>query len=39
VLDAVAVPMVGAPDIVVTDVDADDAMDVPPELIAVTVNV
>jgi hypothetical protein len=39
VLETVAVPMVGAPDIVVTAVDADDATDVPPELVAVTVNV
>ena len=38
-LDTVAVPMVGAPDIVVTEVDALDATDVPPELVAVTVNV
>ena len=39
ILDTVAVPIVGAPDIVVTDVDALDATDVPPELVAVTVNV
>ena len=39
VLDAVAVPMVGALDTVVTAVDAVDAVDVPPELVAVTVNV
>ena len=38
-LDTVAVPMVGAPDIVDTDVDAPDATDVPPELVAVTVKV
>ena len=38
-LDIVAVPMVGAPDMVVTEVDADDATDVPPELVAVTVKV
>ena len=37
--DTVAVPMVGAPDIVDTDVDAPDATDVPPELVAVTVKV
>ena len=39
VLDTVAVPIVGEPDIVVTAVDALDATDVPPELVAVTVNV
>jgi hypothetical protein len=39
VLDAVAVPMVGALGFVVTAVDALDATDVPPELVAVTVNV
>ena len=39
VLDTVAVPIVGAPDIVVTDVDELDATEVPPELVAVTVNV
>ena len=38
-LDTVAVPIVGAPDFVVTDVDVLDATDVPPELVAVTVNV
>ena len=38
-LDTVAVPIVGEPDMVVTAVDADDATDVPPELVAVTVNV
>ena len=38
-LVAVAVPIVGAPEMVVTDVDALDALDVPPELVAVTVNV
>ena len=39
VLDAVAVPIVGELDTVVTAVDAVDATDVPPELVAVTVNV
>ena len=39
VLETVAVPMVGDPDMVVTAVDADDDADVPPELVAVTVNV
>ena len=38
-LDTVAVPIVGAPDFVVTDVDVLDATDVPPELVAVTVKV
>jgi hypothetical protein len=38
-LETVAVPIVGAPDTVVTADDADDAVDVPPELVAVTVNV
>ena len=38
-LDTVAVPMVGAFGFVVTEVDALDATDVPPELVAVTVNV
>ena len=38
-LVTVAVPMVGAPDTVVTEVDAVDALDVPPEFVAVTVNV
>ena len=38
-LETVAVPMVGALDIVVTEDGADDADDVPPELVAVTVNV
>jgi hypothetical protein len=38
-LTPVAVPMVGAFDIVVIVVDALDATDVPPELVAVTVNV
>ena len=38
-LDTVALPIVGAPDIVVTDDDAFDDADVPPELVAVTVNV
>ena len=37
--DTVALPIVGALDIVVTAVDALDATDVPPELVAVTVNV
>ena len=37
--DAVAVPIVGAFGFVVTDVVALDADDVPPELVAVTVNV
>ena len=31
--------MVGGPDNVATDVDAPDATDVPPELVAVTENV
>jgi hypothetical protein len=39
VLITVAVPMVGALDTVDTEVDALDATDVPPELVAVTVNV
>jgi xanthine dehydrogenase molybdopterin-binding subunit B len=38
-LDTVAVPMVGAIVRVVTAVDAPDETDVPPELVAVTVNV
>ena len=38
-LDTVAVPIVGAVGFVVTAVDALDATDVPPELVAVTVNV
>ena len=38
-LDTVATPIVGALDFVVTEVDALDATDVPPELIAVTENV
>jgi hypothetical protein len=38
-LETVAVPMVGAFDIVVTAVDALDATDVPPELVAVIENV
>ena len=38
-LDNVAVPMVGAIVLVVTAVDALDATDVPPELVAVAVNV
>ena len=35
-LDAVAVPMVGGPDTVVTEDDALDETDVPPELVEVT---
>ena len=38
-LDTVEVPMVGALVFVVTKFDEDDALDVPPELVAVTVNV
>jgi hypothetical protein len=38
-LETVAVPIVGEFDIVVISVDALDATDVPPELVAVTVNV
>ena len=38
-LDTVEVPMVGALVFVVTKFDEDDAPDVPPELVAVTVNV
>ena len=38
-LDTVAVPIVGELVLVVTAVDADDAVEVPPELVAVTVNV
>ena len=38
-LDTVAVPMVGELDIVVTAVVAPDEADIPPELVAVTVNV
>ena len=38
-LDTVATPIVGALDFVVTEADALDATDVPPELIAVTENV
>ena len=37
--DTVAEPIVGAFGFVVTDVDALDETDVPPELVAVTVNV
>ena len=37
--NTVAVPIVGAPEAVVTEVDELDATDVPPELVAVTVNV
>ena len=37
--NTVAVPIVGAPDTVVFVVDALDDADVPPELVAVTVNV
>ena len=39
VLDTVAEPIVGALVCVVTDVEALDATDVPPELVAVTENV
>ena len=39
VLDTVVVPMVGEFGFVVTEVDALDATDVPPEFVAVTVNV
>ena len=39
VLDTVTTPIVGALDNVVTEVDALDEADVPPELVAVTVNV
>ena len=39
ILDTVAVPIVGALGFVVTEVDALDETDVPPELVAVTVNV
>ena len=35
----VAVPIVGAPGFVVTAVDELDAIEVPPEFIAVTINV
>ena len=38
-LDTVAVPIVGALVCVVFEVDAPDATDVPPELVAVTENV
>ena len=38
-LDTVAVPMVGAFVNVVTSIDALDETDVPPELVALTVNV
>ena len=38
-LDTVAVPIVGALDFVVTDVDELDETEVPPELVAVTENV
>jgi hypothetical protein len=37
-LDTDAVPIVGGPDIVVFAVDTLDETDVPPELVAVTVN-
>ena len=37
--NTVAVPIVGAPDTVVFAVEALDATDVPPEFVAVTVNV
>ena len=39
VLETVATPIVGGLDIVVSDVDAFDALDVPLELVAVAVNV
>ena len=39
VLETDAVPIVGAIGFVVTEVDVLDATDVPPELVAVTVNV
>ena len=39
VLDTVTVPIIGASGFVVTAFDADDATDVPPEFVAVTVNV
>jgi ABC-type arginine transport system permease subunit len=39
VLNTVAVPIVGAPDMVVTAVDVPDETDVPLEFVAVTVNV
>ena len=39
VLETVAVPIVGALGVVVTDVDAFDGIDVPDALVAVTVNV
>jgi hypothetical protein len=38
-LNTVTAPIIGESDIVVTDVDAPDDADVPPELVAVTVNV
>ena len=38
-LDTVAIPMVGAVGFVVTEFDALDAPDIPPELVAVTVHV
>ena len=38
-LDTVAVPMVGVLGFVVTSVDTLDEPDIPPELVAVTVNV
>jgi hypothetical protein len=38
-LDAVAVPIVGALGFVVFDIDISDSTDVPPELVAVIVNV
>ena len=37
--NTVALPIVGAFGFVVTEVDALDATDIPPELVAVTVNV
>ena len=38
-LDTVATPIVGALDFVVTEVDALDETDIPPEFVEVTVNV
>ena len=38
-LTTVDIKLVGGDGIVVTEDDADDAVDVPPELVAVTVNV
>ena len=39
VLNTVDVTIVGAPDMVVTALDIPDALDIPPEFVAVTVNV